>query len=310
VPKYEQVVPRLALPLAVFASVVLLAPAPAAARTASQPVAGIVVGGPEARGARVVVPVLLTAASARRTRLQTPVVRVSVPADGGLRSLMGLVPADDLRLGDGVAAEGLELPADAARAVRPRLRARTLRLRERATVASFAAFEAAIAAGRDALAAAGRRLDAKSAAGARNLRHELVALREQLVLLDADLHRLAGAVAAAEHHLARRTASSPGAAGRHAAERRALRDGLAASRAATQRAGEGLAQAVAALDAVLAGLDPEATTVPAPAGPALRAALRRAEDRLEALAPLRFGPPRARALSDRTRGARARGRLA
>jgi hypothetical protein len=95
-----------------------------------------VVGRPALHGSTVVVPVLLSTASQRAAGAGAPLVRLEVPAGGGLRSRSGeRLQAGDLRLGDRVVAR-------TGRVRSGRARASVLRVTARGPVASFAALDA------------------------------------------------------------------------------------------------------------------------------------------------------------------------
>jgi hypothetical protein len=253
-----------------LAALLLLAPPAAQAGAGPRALPGSVAGAPETRGARVVVPVLLDAAPARRARLAAPVVRVVLPADGAIRTARAPIAPGGLRLGDRVAAEGPALPAARDRAVRPRVRARLLRVGRRSTLASFGALDAAVADARGALREALATTDRPGAV-----------LPGRLVLLSADLRRLADALATTEHRVRRRAVPREDPGRRQAAERRALADLLAGAREHAARVADGLDVAAAALT----------RPQPGAADPALRTALEDALARLEGLAPPRIGPP-------------------
>jgi hypothetical protein len=106
--------------------------APATAATSLQ---GRVVGRPALRGSTAVVPVLLSTASQRAAGARSPLVKLVVPARGGLRAPSSRLQAGDLRLGDRVAAR-----TDGVRS--GRARASILRVTARGPVASFATLDA------------------------------------------------------------------------------------------------------------------------------------------------------------------------
>jgi hypothetical protein len=116
--------------VALTASLALAAPA-----TAATSLHGRVVGRPALHGTAVVVPVLLSTASQRAAGAGAPLVKLVVPAGGGLRSRSGRLQAGDLCLGDRVVAR-------AGRVRSGRARAAVLRVTARGPVASFAALDA------------------------------------------------------------------------------------------------------------------------------------------------------------------------
>jgi hypothetical protein len=116
--------------IALTASLALAAPA-----TAATSLHGRVVGRPALRGTDAVVPVLLSTASQRAAGARSPLVKVVVPARGGLRAPSGGLQAGDLRLGDRIVAR-------AGRVSSGRARASILRVTARGPVASFAALDA------------------------------------------------------------------------------------------------------------------------------------------------------------------------
>lgn len=288
-PKDVAVPLRLACALVAALLLVLAVPGQAAQARVVRSLEGVVVAAPDVRGARLLVPVLVDGADAREAGVVAPVLRVAVDAGQGVRALSGSITGAQLRLGDRVAAEDVELSRADRGALRPRVSAAVLRVRVRGPIASFGALEAAVVAARDASVLGIARLAGPPAPGAQPIRAELLALRTQLHLLDADLVRFAAAIGEAQGAVARGHAPPPGEAVRVAGERRALRDLLGAARTQVERADAAVVEAVAALDAALAGLGEAALTMPAPAGPAARAALERTLPALGGLAPPRIG---------------------
>lgn len=136
---------RRVLPLLTLVAAALTA-APASAATAD----GTVVGQPAARGGSIVVPVTLTASSAKALRTRSGPVKLAVKE---VRGRTGRLAGADLRLGDVVRLAG------ARPAGRTRVRGTTLRVRARGDAPSFRRLDAGLAAARTATQAALAQVD-------------------------------------------------------------------------------------------------------------------------------------------------------
>lgn len=246
----------LAAGIALTASLALAGPASAATS-----LSGRVVGRPSVHGAAAVVPVLLSTGSQRAARAPAPLVKVAVPAVGGLRSGTGLLQAGDLRLGDRVVAR---VPG---RVRSGRVRASVLRVTARGPVASFAALDAERASVTASVQRASQAVDGLSgAAGApasspAELRARLYDVRYDLNVLRATLEQTTAGLGAT---IAAIEGDRPADGARRdavAAQQAPVLAALAGERDATLRARTGLEDAVTQLDQAI--LDVGGASAPA-----------------------------------------------
>jgi hypothetical protein len=241
--------------IALTASLALAAPA-----TAATSLHGRVVGRPALGGKDAVVPVLLSTASQRAAGARSPLVKVVVPARGGMRAPRGGLQAGDLRLGDRVVAR-------AGRVSSGRARASILRVTARGPVASFAALDAERASVAASVQRASQAVDGLSgvagapASSPAELRARLYDVRYDLNVLRASLEQttagLSATIAAIEGD---RPADGPRrdvVAGQQAPVLAAL----ASERDATLAARTGLEDAVTRLDQAI--LDVGGASAPA-----------------------------------------------
>jgi hypothetical protein len=246
----------LAAGVALTASLALAAPASAATS-----LSGRVVGRPALHGAAAVVPVLLSTASQRAAHAPAPLVKLVVPARGGLRASSGRLQAGDLRLGDRVVARA------AGRVRSGRVPASVLRVTARGPVASFAALDAERASVTASVQRAGQAVDGLSgvagapASSPAELRARLYDVRYDLNVLRATLEQttagLGATIAAIEGD---RPAEGP-RRDAVAAQQAPVLAALAGERNATLRARTGLEDAVTQLDQAI--LDVGGASAPA-----------------------------------------------
>jgi hypothetical protein len=246
----------LAAGVALTASLALAAPA-----SAAPSLHGRVVGRPALQGSAAVVPVLLSTASQRAARAPGPLLKLVVPARGGLRASGGPLQAGDLRLGDRVVASA------AGRVRSGRVRATVLRVTARGPVASFAELDAERVAVTASVQRASQAVDGMSgvagapASSPAELRARLYDVRYDLNVLRATLEQTTAGLGAT---IAAIEGARPAEGARRdavAAQQAPVLVALAGERDATLAARTGLEDAVTQLDQAI--LDVGGASAPA-----------------------------------------------